>query len=81
MILSIVIPVYNEEESVERVVSNCLEAKEPLLNLSGINDVEIIVVNDGSKDNTAKLVSKFQNVRLISQPENMGYGKALMTGF
>jgi len=45
------------------------------------NQTEVIVVNDGSRDETAALVSAFgQGVKLISHPINIGYGNALKTG-
>ncbi len=80
MILSIVIPVYNEEEAVEKVLRRCLEAKDSILKESAV-DMEILVVDDGSKDNTAGVVAGFERIKLIRHPKNMGYGAALLTGF
>ena len=49
--VSIIIPVYG----VEKYVSKCLES---LVNQT-LNDIEIIVVNDGTKDNSQKIIDKY----------------------
>lgn len=67
----IVIPAYNEEKNIEKVLDNILNLK---LN------IDVIVVNDGSKDNTEKLVRK-KGINVISHLFNLGYGAALQTGF
>src|SRR5689334_4540393 len=49
------------------------------------DDYEIIVVNDGSKDHTAQVLSELEAVyprlRIVHHPTNLGYGSALRTGF
>src|SRR5512138_2370281 len=49
------------------------------------DDYEIIVVNDGSKDHTAQVLSELESVyrrlRVVNHATNMGYGSALRTGF
>jgi glycosyltransferase involved in cell wall biosynthesis len=75
--LSIVIPAYNEEKTLETVL-NAIQAKNP--------DVyEIIVVDDGSGDHTAEIAAAWCQGhpagRLIRQPHNMGKTEALKTGF
>jgi len=73
--LSVVIPAYNEEEGILKVV------EELKLVLDNANQpYEIIVVDDGSTDNTAKIVEKIENTRLIQHVHNKGYGVALKTG-
>src|SRR3954452_5933383 len=69
--LSIVIPAYNEEEGIGPTLTE-LEARLP--------GAEIIVVDDGSHDRTASIVSEFRNVVLVQHPFNRGYGAALKTG-
>ncbi len=78
--LSVVLPAFNEEANVERVVNDCIA----YLESSGL-DYEIIVVNDGSRDKTGQILDqmKAQIPRLRPQhhPQNRGYGAALRTGF
>ena len=47
----------------------------------GIGDLELLVVDDGSSDRTAEILSSIAGVRLIRHPHNKGYGAALKTGF
>lgn len=70
MPVSAIIPAYNEEKNVGNVLT-------VLKNVWEIG--EIIVVNDGSRDNTARTVDQF-GVRLINLPRNMGKGAALKAG-
>lgn len=79
--LSIIIPAYNEEDAIEGVLKSCLAAREPLCRQAGFSWVEIIAVNDGSRDRTRELIGRFSEVKLQSHPVNKGYGAALMTGF
>jgi glycosyltransferase involved in cell wall biosynthesis len=76
--LSIVIPAYNEEENIERVVENSLERLPEYF-----DDFEVIVVDDGSSDDTAKicdeLAKKHQKLRIIHQ-KNGGFSRATLTG-
>ena len=74
--VSVIIPAYNEAAAIGDVL---LE-----LTRGGINektdDFEIIVINDGSSDNTADIVEGFPQVRLINHRKNKGYGAAIKTG-
>jgi len=72
--LSIVIPVYNEENSIEEVI---LELKKSLNKIEC--EYEIIVVDDGSTDRTGEIVEKL-DVKVFHHPVNAGYGQALLTG-
>ena len=74
--ISIVIPVYNEEKSIENTIK---EVKKVLKDNKLDKGSEIIVVNDGSTDNTKKIVEKC-DVILINNPTNMGYGFSLKRG-
>ncbi len=71
---SLIIPVYNEECSVEEVVT---EYHRSLAALP--YSYEIIVVDDCSSDNSAEILKRLP-VKLISHKTNMGYGKSLKTG-
>lgn len=77
MSLTIIIPCYNEEESIPRVFPNIISfAKE--------HKIKIIAINDGSSDNTNNLLKEYtihSNFIAISYKVNKGYGGALKTGF
>lgn len=79
MKLSIVIPMYNEEENVRKTL---MEIQAVLKNY---DDYEIIVVDDGSNDDTYEIAKKYaaenQNVKVIKHQTNLGMGYALRTGF
>jgi glycosyltransferase involved in cell wall biosynthesis len=78
--LSLVLPALNEAANVEFVVRRSL-ATLPRY----VDDFEIIVVDDGSRDETAAIVNRLSaldpRVRLQRHPRNRGYGAALITGF
>jgi glycosyltransferase involved in cell wall biosynthesis len=77
---SLVLPCYNEEENIERTIQD-VYAWFRAESIEG----EIIVVNDGSTDDTAKkldlLCAKYSNVRTVEHETNRGYGSALQSGF
>jgi len=73
--VSIIIPAYNEKEGIVRVIESLRLLKE-----KHGQRWEIIVVDDGSTDNTPEMVRKFEDVILIQHPLNRGYGAAIKTG-
>jgi glycosyltransferase involved in cell wall biosynthesis len=77
--LSVVIPAYNEEEGIVPVIERVLAIR-PVLAQMDIA-LEFIIVDDGSRDRTAAIVSKYHEVRLIRHLKNRGYGAAIKTGF
>jgi len=79
-VLSIVIPAYNEENGIAEIASRVL-AVEPALQKVGADRLELLVVDDGSKDRTAEVAKSIPGVCLIRHLKNKGYGAALKTGF
>ena len=78
--LSVVIPAYNEEHGIDAILQRVLAQREALL-ASGVGDLEVIVVDDGSRDGTADRVLAIPGARLVRHTVNQGYGAALKTGF
>lgn len=79
-LLSVVIPAYNEEKGIAEIACRVLSV-EPDLKNAGVDQLELLIVDDGSKDRTAEVASKIAGVNLICHPRNKGYGAALKTGF
>ena len=78
--LTIVIPAYNEERGIADIARRVLAVK-PALNQVGVGELELLVVDDGSRDGTAQFAAAVEGVRLIRHTVNQGYGAALKTGF
>lgn len=78
--LSIVIPAYNEEGGIQEIMARVLAVREALAQ-AGVDEMELLVVDDGSRDRTAELVQMHEGARLIQHAQNGGYGAALKTGF
>ena len=72
--LSILMPVYNEEARVATAVKQALDVAYPC-------EVELVVVDDGSRDGTAEILGRFDDPRLtvVVQPRNQGKGAAVRT--
>jgi glycosyltransferase involved in cell wall biosynthesis len=79
-VLSIVIPAYNEENGIAEIASRVLSIA-PALKKAGVDGLELLVVDDGSRDRTAEVAAAIPGVSLIRHPRNKGYGAALKTGF
>src|SRR3989344_4110292 len=76
MLVSVVIPAYNESATIRPIISAVKKAKLPK-NL----DREIIVVDDGSTDDTYKILKKISGIKVIRHSQNQGKGSAMATGF
>lgn len=78
--ISVVLPAYNEAENIEPVVDEATAALEPL-----VDESEIIVVDDGSRDDTAAVTRRVMDtnphVRLVEHEVNRGFGAAVFSGF
>lgn len=68
--ICVLIPVYNCENKIKDVLLSVLSYT-----------TDILVVNDGSTDNTLSVIEEFENIEIISYPKNKGKGYALRKGF
>lgn len=66
----VVLPTYNNQNTLERVINGVLEFTK-----------DVIIVNDGSTDNTFEILKKYPNIVQLHQPQNIGKGHALKIGF
>lgn len=78
--LSIFLPVYNEEKVIDITISQLLKVVSGL-----VDDYEILLINDGSTDMSQEKILKWaqsnDKIRFINHKANMGYGRALRSGF
>ena len=72
---SVLVPAFNEEDTIEQFLNDLKRA------LSKVKDeYEIIVIDDGSKDQTFSIASSFSGIRVVRHPYNKGYGASVKTG-
>lgn len=78
--LSIILPAYNEEKNLPKVINQIIEVVDELK-----LDAEIIVVDDGSTDKTREVITELEKkhpiVKGFFHEQNKGYGGALISGF
>jgi glycosyltransferase involved in cell wall biosynthesis len=78
--ISVFFPCYNEQENVGRTTEKALAVLEKLS-----TDFEVIIVNDGSSDNTGRIADEIagrdNRVKVVHHEVNLGYGAALQSGF
>ena len=78
--ISVFFPAFNDEQTISSLVHKALEVLPEFT-----DDYEVLVINDGSTDDTGKIIDElaltFHQVRAIHHTNNRGYGAALQTGF
>ncbi len=78
--ISLVLPAYNEADNIEPLVAEATQALQAVT-----DDFEIIIVDDGSRDDTAgvarRVMANNPHVRLVQHPVNQGFGAAVFSGF
>lgn len=78
--ISLVLPAYNEADNIEPMVAEAVPALAAVT-----DDFEIVVVDDGSRDDTAgvtrRVMASEPHVRLVEHEVNQGFGAAVFTGF
>lgn len=72
-LVSVIVPFYNEEDSIGDVLAR-------LQRLKRVLPLEIIAVDDGSVDGSARIAKNFPDVRLVSHSKNLGKGRAIISG-
>jgi len=74
--LTVLMPVFNELETVETAIERTLGATMP------VDRRELVIVDDGSTDGTAEILAREwpAEVRVVTHPQNMGKGAAIQTG-
>ncbi|MDD5492439.1 MAG: glycosyltransferase family 2 protein [bacterium] len=78
--ISIFFPCYNESENIKVTVAKALAVLSPIA-----DTYEVIIVNDGSSDDTGKIAQDLArqdtHVKIVTHEQNKGYGAALRSGF
>ena len=81
-LITVLLPAYNEAAIIER---NIEKIRNHLISLENKYSWEIVIINDGSKDDTGlladKIASEDERIRVYHHPVNMNLGRALQTGF
>lgn len=76
--ISVVIPAYNEEENIVYAIESVLRA------VKDVSNYEILVIDDGSKDNTYKVVEEFskknRKIKILHHKINKGFGSSMREG-
>ena len=72
--LSLIIPLYNEEKHIECVIKRALELQKYV-------ELELIIVDDCSNDNSYEIAKNFNCAKVLKHKKNLGKGGALKTGF
>ena len=72
LFISVIIPVYNEENTIQEVITN----------IPNNRHYEIIIVDDGSTDKSVQKIQEIKNesIRVYHHEKNLGYGAAILTG-
>lgn len=78
--ISLVLPVYNEAEIIEETISIFVEQLSSL-----IKDFEVIIINDGSNDDTGNIITRLSlsddRIKVVNNSRNIGSGASLWQGF
>ena len=80
MKLAVVIPTYNEKETIQILIEKLFSEIKPI-----VDELHVVIIDDSSPDGTANIVTdlsdKFQKISLIQRPTKLGLGAAYKDGF
>ncbi|MEE2605677.1 MAG: polyprenol monophosphomannose synthase [Thermoproteota archaeon] len=80
MKLAVVIPTYNEKETIQILIEKLFSEIKPI-----VDELHVVIIDDSSPDGTANIVTdlsdKFQKISLIQRPTKLGLGSAYKDGF
>ena len=80
MKLAVVIPTYNEKETIQSLIEKLFSEIKPI-----VDELHVVIIDDSSPDGTANIVTdlsdKFQKISLIQRPTKLGLGSAYKDGF
>lgn len=79
-VLTLVIPSFNERNAIPCVLDEVMRVREEELASSSLDDLEVIVVDDCSSDNSIEVIKRYSSVKTIRHDKNYGYGAAIKTG-
>lgn len=84
-ILSLIVPVYNEEKTLKNIVQKIFEVEKEEFALENNIKLEVILVDDCSSDNSRKIIEELskenEKIKVCLHKKNQGKGAALKTGF
>nr|CAG4649606.1 EOG090X0BIY [Scapholeberis mucronata]SVE93822.1 EOG090X0BIY [Scapholeberis mucronata] len=86
ILLSVIVPAYNEEKRLPAMLDDCLEYLEKLIQINSDNTYELIIVDDGSSDGTTEVGLKYskkygsEKIRVLTLTQNRGKGGAVRLG-
>ena len=75
--LSIIIPCYNAEKTIAKCIESIIKS---IAKLKSLSFYEILVINDGSNDQTESIVNTISGIKLINHKKNLGLSSARNTG-
>ena len=74
---SFIIPVFNEEQTIEKVI---IDIQDKCSQIKNIEEFEIIIIDDNSTDSSQKIIQKLDKVKYLKNLNNFGYGFSLKKG-
>jgi glycosyltransferase involved in cell wall biosynthesis len=79
--LSLIIPAYNEADAIQSTLRRAVEGLREIEQMGDLGRGEVILVNDGSTDQTLERARTVSGVIIVTYSSNRGYGRAIETGF